>query len=265
MDSLDSLDSKKINELLGKSIFSGNIIIHQSLSSTNNTAKDLYLKGAAHGTIVMAEEQTAGRGRMERKWFSPPYKNILFSILLRPDMKAENVYALTLALAVSGIDAIKAICNLSAMIKWPNDIYSNNKKLAGILTEFSIRGKTPAYVVLGMGLNANWGPDESPDILFTPTSLIQETGAPVSRNRLMAVILKRFEYLYNDIINERMEEFIIRCNGLSLLTGKKVSVDTGDEIISGKAIGIDKDGGLFIEMQDGDKKKILNGDVSLRF
>jgi BirA family transcriptional regulator, biotin operon repressor / biotin---[acetyl-CoA-carboxylase] ligase len=262
---MDSLDSKKIKEHLGKSLFSDNLIIHQSHSSTNNNAKELYIKGAAHGTVVMAEEQTAGRGRMERKWFSPPYKNILVSILLRPDMKPENVYTLTLALAASSIDAIKAICNISAMIKWPNDIYLNNKKLAGILTEFSIRGNRPAYVILGMGMNVNWCPDEESGLLFKSTSLINEAGTPVSRNRLVAEILKRFECLYNDIVNERMEEFIIRCNSLSLLTGKMVSVDTGDEIISGKAVGIDKDGGLFIETGSEKTLKILNGDVSVKF
>jgi BirA family transcriptional regulator, biotin operon repressor / biotin---[acetyl-CoA-carboxylase] ligase len=262
---MDSLDSQKIKEYLGKSLFSDKIIIHSSLSSTNNSAKELYTKGAAHGTVIMAEEQTAGRGRMERKWFSPPCKNILISLLLKPDMKPENVYDLTLALAVSGIEAIKDSCNLFAMIKWPNDIYLNNKKLAGILTEFSIRGERPAYVILGMGMNVNWCPDEESGLLFASTSLINETGVPVSRNRLVAEILKRFECLYNDILNERMEEFIIRCNGLSFLTGKMVSVDTGDEIISGKAVGIDKDGGLFIETGSEKTIKILNGDVSVKF
>jgi BirA family transcriptional regulator, biotin operon repressor / biotin---[acetyl-CoA-carboxylase] ligase len=262
---MERLNSQKIKEYLGKSLFSDKIIIHSSLPSTNNSAKELYTKGAAHGTVIMAEEQTAGRGRMERKWFSLPCKNILISLLLKPDMKPENVYTLTLALAVSGIEAIKNICNLSAMIKWPNDIYLNNKKLAGILTEFSIRGERPAYVILGMGMNVNWCPDEESGLLFKSTSLINETGVPVSRNRLLAEILKRFECLYNDIVNERMEEFIIRCNSLSLLTGKMVSVDTGEGLISGKAIGIDHDGGLFVEEQNGSIKKILNGDVSIRF
>jgi BirA family transcriptional regulator, biotin operon repressor / biotin---[acetyl-CoA-carboxylase] ligase len=262
---MEYLDAAIIKEHLTGSLFSNNILIYKSLASTNNTAKELYLQGAAHGTVVMAEEQIAGRGRMDRKWVSPPYKNILFSILLRPDIKAENVYALTLTLAVSGIEAIKAICNLSAMIKWPNDIYLNNKKLAGILTEFSIRGKKPAYVILGMGMNVNWSPDEETGMLFKSTSLIKENRREVSRNRLMAEILKRFEWLYNDIVDDKMEEFSERCNSLSILTGKMVSVDTGEGLISGKAIGIDKDGGLFIEMQDGNIKKILNGDVSLRF
>jgi BirA family transcriptional regulator, biotin operon repressor / biotin---[acetyl-CoA-carboxylase] ligase len=261
---MDRLDQEKIKALLGKSVFAENITIFKSLPSTNTTAKELYTQGAAHGTIVITEEQTAGRGRMDRKWFSPPYKNILVSLLLKPDMKPENVYTLTLALAVSGIEAIKDTCNLSAMIKWPNDIYLNNKKLAGILTEFSIRGHMPAYVILGMGMNVNWQPEDGTGILFPSTSLIKETGGEVCRNRLMAEILKKFECLYNDIVNERLEEFSKRCNRLSLLTGRIVSVDTGEELISGKVLGIDKDGGLFIEIKDGDIRKILNGDVSLR-
>jgi BirA family biotin operon repressor/biotin-[acetyl-CoA-carboxylase] ligase len=262
---MDNLDQEKIKTLLGNSFFKENIIIYNSLPSTNTRAKELYSQGAPHGTIVLAEEQTAGRGRMERWWFSPPCKNILVSLLLRPDIKSENIYALTLALAVSSIDAIKEICNLSAMIKWPNDIYLNRKKLAGILTEFSIRGSKPAYVILGMGMNVNWCPDEEAGMLFTSTSLINETGAPVSRNCLIAEILKRFDHIYNEIIGERMDEFSRRCNSLSLLTGNMVSVDTGDGIISGKVIGLDNDGGLILKTEDGKVKKILNGDVSIRF
>jgi BirA family biotin operon repressor/biotin-[acetyl-CoA-carboxylase] ligase len=262
---MDNLDRENIKAILGKSVFKENIVIHNSLPSTNTTAKELYTQGAAHGTVVLAEEQTAGRGRMDRKWFSPPCKNILISILLMPDIMAENVYALTLALAVSSIDSINEVCGCSAMIKWPNDIYLNRNKLAGILTEFSIRGNKPAYVILGMGMNVNWCPDEESGMLFNSTSLMKETGGQISRNRLIAEILKRFDHIYNDITGERMDEFSRRCNSLSLLTGKMVSVDTGDEVTSGKVIGLDKDGGLILETEDGKVKKILNGDVSIRF
>ena len=262
---MEYLNADKIKDVLGRSIFSKNIIIHNSLTSTNSTAKELYKKGACDGTVVLAEEQTAGRGRMERQWLSPSNKNILVSILLKPEIKVEHIYSLTLALAVSGIDAVKKISGLSAMIKWPNDIYLNKKKLAGILTEFSVRGKTPAYVILGMGMNVNWNPENEKNILFSSTSVYNETGKETSRNRLMAEVLKNFEIFYNDIKSEKMEEFNSRCNSLSLLTGTIVSVDTGDEIIKGRAVGIDRDGGLILEDEDGNIKKILNGDVSIRF
>ena len=262
---MEPLDIKKIKNLLEESLFSKNILIYQSLSSTNTTAKDLYGKGAGDGTVILAEEQTAGKGRMDRQWLSPSGRNILVSILLTPDMKVENIYSLTLALAIAAIDAIKEINGLSAMIKWPNDIYSKDKKLAGILTEFKVRGNNPAYVILGMGLNVNWNPEKERNILFPSTSILNETGQVTSRNRLIAGILKNLEILYNDILNEKTEEFYKRCNSLSLLTGKEVSVDTGEKRERGIAVGIDRDGGLILKSRDGDIKKILNGDVSITF
>ncbi|MGD9160086.1 MAG: biotin--[acetyl-CoA-carboxylase] ligase [Desulfobacteraceae bacterium] len=262
---MEPLSSDIINNFLGNSLFSNNITVHHCLESTNNTAKELYDQGAGDGTVILAEEQTAGRGRMERQWLSPAYKNILVSILLKPEMKVENIYSLTLALAVAGIDAIKSVNGLSGSIKWPNDIYLNNKKLAGILTEFRARGKSPDYVILGMGLNVNWNPEKEKNILFPSTSIYNETGNVTSRNQLVAEILRTFETLYDDIVNERLEEFNNRCNQLSLLTGKDVSVDTGEEKIGGKVLGIDKDGGLLLEGKYGNIKKILNGDVSISF
>ena len=150
-DYMDRLNAEKIKGLLeGAQLFT-DIIIYESLESTNTTAKELYTQGACGGTVVMTEEQTAGRGRMDRQWLSPACKNLLFSILLIPDIKVENIYSLTLALAVAGIDAIKKISGLSSMIKWPNDIYLNNKKLAGILTEFKVRGKKSGLCYSGYG------------------------------------------------------------------------------------------------------------------
>ena len=262
---MDILNAETIKSFLGNSIFSNNITVHSSLESTNNTAKELYNQGAGNGTVIIAEEQTAGRGRMDRKWLSPAYKNILISFLLKPEMKVENTYSLTLALAVAGIDAIKNISGLSCRIKWPNDIYLNDKKLAGILTEFKARGKSPDYVILGMGLNVNWSPEKEIKILFPSTSIYNETGKITSRNQLITEIIKNFETFYNNIVNERMEELYNRCNILSLLTGKDVSIDTGEEKIRGTALGIDKDGGLILKNLYGNVIKILNGDVSISF
>ena len=262
---MDNLNTEEIKALLENSVFSKNIILHQSIPSTNNIARELYMQGAGDGTVILAEEQTAGRGRMDRKWLSPAYKNILISILLKPAMKVEKIYTLTLALAIAGIDAINDLKGLLPMIKWPNDIYLNNKKLAGILTEFRVRGNEPDYVILGMGLNVNWNPENEKGILFPSTSILKETGNVTSRNELIAEILRRFEKIYTEILNENLEEFYYRVNRLSLLTGREISVDTGSEKIRGRAIGIDKEGALILEGQDGNVKKILNGDVSINF
>ncbi len=262
---MECLDTAKLTTLLEKSMFSRNIRIYKSLPSTNNTAKELYMQGAGDGTVILAEEQTAGRGRMDRKWLSPAYKNIIISILLKPKIKVEKIYTLTLALAIAGIDAIKGLNGLSPMIKWPNDIYLNNKKLAGILTEFRVRRNEPAYVILGMGLNVNWNPEKESGILFPSTSIFNETGRVTSRNELIARILRNFEDIYIDILNENLDEFYYRVNRLSILTHREVSVDTGCEKIKGKVLGIDKEGALILEGPDGNVKKILNGDVSINF
>ncbi len=256
------LDAKKIKSLLAESLFSNSIIIHDSLESTNSTAKELYKQGACDGTAVLAEEQTAGRGRMDRKWISPSGKNILLSLLLKPSIQVEKIYTLTLALAVAVIDAVRIVSGLSAMIKWPNDVYLNRKKIGGILTEFRIKGSKPEYVILGLGLNVNWCPDN--EILFPSTSLNREFGEELSRNELLAHILLNFDSLYNRILNNDIKDFHERCNDISLVTGNDVSINVQGEIIHGRAIGIDTEGALLIKGADGEIKKVLNGDVSLR-
>lgn len=256
------LNIEKIMEDLNSSLFSKNIIIHQSLPSTNNTAKELYKQGACEGTVILAEEQTAGRGRMDRPWVSPSGKNILLSLLLKPSIQTEKIFTLTLALAVAVTEAVKTMTKLPAMIKWPNDIYMNRKKLGGILTEFRIKGSAVEYVILGLGLNVNWCPDN--EILFPSTCLRKEFGEELSRNELIAYILLKYNSLYNKILNNDVEDFHKQCNELSLVTGNYVSINAPGERVQGKALGIDVDGALLVKGVDGEIKKVLNGDVSLR-
>lgn len=261
---MEHLNAEKIKTLLDDSRFSKNIIIHKNISSTNNHAKELACKGGEEGTVILAEEQTAGRGRMDRLWLSPPCKNILVSLLLKPSIHIERIFSLTLALALSITEAIKKMTGLSAMIKWPNDIYMNNKKLGGILTEFRIKGSEPEYVILGLGLNVNWCPEKEMDILFPSTSILNEYGEELSRNDLIALILSGFEKIYIEILKGNVEKFNKRCNELSMVSGKDISVATQGEIIKGRALGIDEDGALLVRGQDGVVQKVLNGDASLR-
>jgi BirA family transcriptional regulator, biotin operon repressor / biotin---[acetyl-CoA-carboxylase] ligase len=259
---MDTLNAEKIKSLLENTLFSKNIRIYDKLESTNNTAKELYKKGAIDGTVILAEEQTAGRGRMDRVWVSPSGKNILLSLLLKPPIQVEKIYSLTLALAVGVAEAVKKVTGLSGMIKWPNDIYLNRKKLGGILTEFRLKGPSIEYVILGLGLNVNWYPDK--EILFPSTSLSKESGTEISRNEVLAHLLLKYSDLYNKILTNDVEDFQVQCNELSLITGSNVSIDAQGEIIQGKAIGIDVDGALLVEGSDGEIQKVLNGDVSLR-
>lgn len=259
---MKDFDADKIETFIGKSIFSGNIEIHKSLKSTSNTAKEMYETGAPHGTVILAEEQSAGRGRMDRIWVSPSGKNILVSILLKPEILIQKIYTLTLALALSVTENVKKMTGLKAMIKWPNDIYLKGKKIGGILTEFGVKGQDVKYVILGLGLNVNWYPEK--ESLFSSTSLKKEYGRELSRNELIAGILLNYEKLYGNIISEKTGDFLDRINRLSLVTGRDVTINAQGEMIRGKAEGIDVDGALLIRKPDGKIRKILNGDVSLR-
>jgi BirA family biotin operon repressor/biotin-[acetyl-CoA-carboxylase] ligase len=259
------LDQEIIIKGLGRSVFSGNLIFHKKIHSTNTLAKELALKGAPHGTLVLAEEQTAGKGRLDRKWLSRGHENLLFTLLLRPTLNADNIFPLTMILAVSAIDSIKEMTGLNTLIKWPNDLYINRKKLAGILTEFSIKDGCVEYVIIGLGINVNWVPGEGDGILYPATSLLAESGKRVSRNELLTGILKRFEISYENMLTGEIEELHSRWNKLSLVIGREVEIISFDEVIKGKAIAIDREGALILENSMGDEIRVLSGDVSLRF
>ncbi len=251
---------------LERSLFAANLVFRKSLDSTNSLAKDLAEKGAPEGTVVLAEEQRAGKGRMGRRWFSPGYRNLLFSILLRPNLHPEQIFVLTMILALAAIEAVKERTGLSPMIKWPNDLYVARKKLAGILTEFSLKEGAVEYVVLGLGLNVNWNPDEGEKEISRPgTSILAETGIETSRNDLLIELLRLFEDYYLKVLSGRIDDVYKKWNELSLILGREVEIESPKEKIQGKALRIDHHGALIIQDHTGKEKKILSGDVSLRF
>ena len=259
------LDPGVIKEILGGSLFSSNIVFYEKIDSTNTHAKDLASKSAPEGTIVLAEEQTAGRGRMKRRWLSHGYKNLLVSILLRPFLSVDRIFILTMILAIAVIDGMKKSHGLDAMIKWPNDLYIGRKKIGGILSEFSVREKGIEYVILGLGLNVNWKPEEQEGLLYPATSVYAESGIEVSRNELLAQILKQFEVYYREALSGRDEDLYKRWNEYSLIVGKEVDIESKGEKVQGTALRIDRQGALIIRRPDGAEQRILSGDVSLRF
>jgi BirA family biotin operon repressor/biotin-[acetyl-CoA-carboxylase] ligase len=260
----DRLNPDIITGILGGSIFSKNMIFRQSLTSTNVLAKDLALKGATEGTIVLAEEQTAGKGRMERRWLSPAHKNLLFSVLLRPNLPVDKVFTLTMILGLAIIGEIKAKNGLDVMIKWPNDLCINQKKVGGILTEFSTRDKRLEYVILGLGLNVNWKPEESDGLIYPATSILAESGRMISRDILFSGILKRFEGYYQELLSGKEEGLYKEWLSLSAVIGRDVEIISQDKVITGKVLKIDRQGALILKDDQGEEKRILSGDVSLR-
>lgn len=214
--------------------------------------------------MVVADEQTTGRGRRGRTWASPKGSNLLVSILLRPPLEPEQVFVLTMVLGLVTARVLQERTGLSALIKWPNDVYLRGKKLAGILTEFSTRGKTLEYVILGMGLNVNWHPPQEEGIRQPATSLLAETGKGFSGNELLEEILSGLQASYRKVLQGEIEGFYRKWNDLSLILGRQVTLESDSEVLEGKAVRIDEQGALILEERDGSTRRIFCGDVSLR-
>lgn len=250
-------------ETLGRSIFTRNLIYYESAVSTNTLAKQLAQKGASEGTLILTEYQTAGRGRMGRKWLSQRYSNLLFSILLRPSLPPHEIFVLTMILALAAMDGTNESSGLQVTIKWPNDLYAGHKKLGGILTEISTKGKKVGYVVLGLGLNVNWNPEKEQDLLYPSTSILAETGLVTSREQLLISILKRFEDYYLDILKGEIEDYHRRWNEYSMIRGRAVEIASEGEKARGIVLLIDRDGALLIRDEEGKERKVFSGDLTI--
>jgi BirA family biotin operon repressor/biotin-[acetyl-CoA-carboxylase] ligase len=263
MTNMDSLHPHTILDKLGSSLFAQNIIFQRSLDSTNTVAKELAAKGAPEGTLVLAEEQRAGRGRMGRRWVSPGYVNLLFSLLLRPKIHKDQVFVTTMILALATIEAIRSRTGLTSTIKWPNDLFVAGKKLGGILTEFSMSHEDIDYVVLGLGLNVNWSPDQTEEVSNPATSILAETGSQISRNDLLVSILMTFEIYYRQVLLGHIDDFYRTWNEASMIIGRNVEIVSPEEKTHGKALRIDRNGALVIQDNAGKERKIISGEVSV--
>jgi BirA family biotin operon repressor/biotin-[acetyl-CoA-carboxylase] ligase len=263
MKDTDSLDPKAIISKLGASLFAQNLVFHRSLDSTNTLAKELAAQGAPEGTLVLAEEQSAGRGRMGRHWVSPGYANLLFSLLLRPRIHKDQVFVTTMILALATIKAVKSRTGLTSAIKWPNDIFVRGKKLGGILTEFSLRQEEIDYVVVGLGLNVNWSPHRTEEASRLATSILAETGSRISRNDLLVTLLRIFEPYYGEVLSGQIDDFYKTWNEASMIIGRNVEIVTPVEKTHGRALRIDRSGALIIEDDTGKEQRIISGEVSV--
>ena len=246
------------------SIFAGNIIYYKTIESTNLIAKKMAMDGAVEGTIVIADEQTMGRGRLNREWISPPNKNILFSIIFRPQILLAQLFSLTMLTSLSVVKAIAKTTGLKALIKWPNDIYIDRLKSGGILTEFNGEQDRINFVVVGTGLNVNFDPSLSDKIQNGATSLSKELGKKISRVKLLRAILKEIEKYYHLIQIGKRYQIHKEWNSYSLVTGKPVRITSFNSTEDGVAESVDADGCLIFRDLNGKRKKIVCGDVSLR-
>jgi BirA family biotin operon repressor/biotin-[acetyl-CoA-carboxylase] ligase len=229
------------------------------LSSTMDLAMQLGINAAANGTLVLAESQIKGRGRLGRDWFSPKYKGIYLSLILRPKILPAACPILTLMSAVSVCEAVKAIIDLDVQIKWPNDVLIHDKKVAGILTEMNAEVDKVNFVVIGIGLNVN---NDKKSLITQATSLKQEYGQEISRVVILQELLRRLENNYFLLEEKGAQEIINKWRNFTLTLGTRVKVDYQNKHIEGQAVDIDMDGALLIRKDSGFIQKVSSGDVT---
>lgn len=259
----DLLNEMRIREYLQTKWLAKKIIYLPVTDSTNTQAKKMGEEGAEHGTLVVTQCQTAGRGRRGRSWESPE-GNVYFTFLLRPEVEISRASMITLVAALAVAKAVDDVTGLDSKIKWPNDVVANGKKLCGILTESSSDLEYINYAVVGIGINVNQTafPEE---IAETASSLLLETGHAVDRGQLLGVFLNRFEQYYETFIQtEDMSGLRDVYNEKLVNCGREVKIIEKDRERVLKALGIDNDGGLVVENSEGERESIISGEVSVR-
>lgn len=261
----DALLSGEISHGLGTKIIGQQIICHEEIGSTNNEAKRLAREGAAEGTVVVAESQTGGKGRLERQFFSPKGKGIWFSVILRPKFLPQEAPKCTLMAAVAVARAMEEF-GLQPGIKWPNDLLFDNKKLVGILTEMSAEMDGINYIVIGTGINVNIDMSDFPeDIRDVATSLSIMKGEPLPRVKFFQAVLRALDDLYSQVQANGFAPVLDEWRKYSITLGQEVRVIgvRDGEVYTGKAVDIDEDGALLVETAKG-RQRVLAGDVSIR-
>jgi len=238
---------------------------HDEIGSTNVEAKALALKGAPEGTVIIAESQAAGRGRLGRQWLSPAGKGLLFSVILRPDLSLSHAHLLTIVTAIASAEAIeKHLCAQPVAIKWPNDLYIENRKVGGILMEVAGEQDEVDWVVLGMGINVNTDYSELPVALRrTATSLKLAGDKTLDRSDLLATLLLTLETHYKRVLREGFDAALTAFRKRDYLLTRRVSVETRQGPVTGAAAGIDDRGALLVEMGSRHIRSFHSGDVTL--
>jgi BirA family transcriptional regulator, biotin operon repressor / biotin---[acetyl-CoA-carboxylase] ligase len=251
------LKTELLKPILTTEIFGKEIEQYGHVSSTNDIAREAGERGAAEGTLIIAQSQEQGRGRHRRQWFSPA-GGLWFSLVLRPDTK--NLQSLPLIMGASLSRVIEEFTGLNALFQWPNDVFIDNKKIGGILLESRFSGEKPVYIIAGFGINVNFSVTELGESLAAiTTSLQDELGKPISLNRLLSAILARLEADYIDFLKNGPAVLIEKYKNRCLTIGRRVRVaeKTGGEF-SGKAVDLTSDGGLEVALDDGNSKTLYD-------
>lgn len=259
----DLLTSTEIGCGLKTRFLGKSVLAYRSVKSTNDIALGLAEDGQTEGTLITAEQQTAGRGRFGRDWKSPPQTGIYMSLILRPNFPPDQAPALSLVAALAVAESIEQHCPGQVAVKWPNDVLIDRKKVAGILTELATDNSKIKHVVVGIGINVNQTNEDFPsDLRHKATSIRIALKEKIDRVALIQSILERFEPAYLEYQETRLQSMLTRLRAYSSLIGKKVKLDQGGEIIEAEALDIAPDGGLIVRGKAG-TVTVHAGEVSI--
>jgi len=261
----DSLIPSEIKWKLKTKVFGREVISYRKVDSTNDAAYELAEKGIKEGTVVLAEEQGRGKGRHGRSWQSPPKGGIYMSCVLRPEMAPNEIARITLLAAVAAAKSIRKATGLGAVIKWPNDILVNGKKVCGILTEMKAEQDSVDFIILGIGINVNTPVRSLPK---GATSLKEEARAAgrktdLSRVEIVKRILEALEAEYRTLKEEGFKPIIEEWRRLSAMLGSRIRVALQNRALEGQAHDIDPDGSLIVRLDSGVMEKVSSGDVEM--
>jgi BirA family biotin operon repressor/biotin-[acetyl-CoA-carboxylase] ligase len=259
----DRLGPLELRPLLATHDLGQTLHAFEELPSTNDRARELAEEGAEHGEVVIAEAQTAGRGRRGRTWISVPRRNVYLSVILRPELPPARAPELTLVGAIAVCDALRD-AGVDAGIKWPNDVLAGGRKIAGILTELAAEPDRVQWVVVGIGVNVNARAEDFPEELRgEATSVLLERGEPAPRALFAAALLSRLEALVDQHAEEGFAPIRAAWKERSVTLGREVLVRADGRDVTGVAEDVDEAGALLVRTPAGALERILAGDVAL--
>jgi BirA family biotin operon repressor/biotin-[acetyl-CoA-carboxylase] ligase len=258
------LSEAEIQSSLETKSFGHTVHYEETVTSTQEIAHQLAAKGADEGTLVVADEQTGGRGRLGRPWHSPKGTGISASLILRPNIPPQAAPQLTLLTAVGVVKGIQEACGLDCEIKWPNDILVGGRKLVGILTELVADPDRIHSVIVGMGMNVNTKRTDFPaELREKATSICVETGKEIDRAELLQRILEQTEILYQDYLQEGFRFVKLLWESRAASLGNVIRARTLQGTLVGRAMGLSDDGFLILEDASGKRHEISSADIEL--
>ncbi|MHB1420006.1 MAG: biotin--[acetyl-CoA-carboxylase] ligase [Bacillota bacterium] len=261
----DLLHPWEIRRGLDTRVFGSKIIYFKQVSSTNDAAREEAEAGSPEGTVVIAEAQEKGRGRLGRSWVSSYGKGLWVSMIIRPEISPARAARLTMLAAVAVAIAVQETTGLMAGIKWPNDILIGTRKVCGILTEMKAETDTVHYIIMGIGINVNQEEKDFPsEIGGVATSLSLCTGNIVPRVKLLQCVLRNLESTYEEFKKSGFQPILERWKELNITLGQQVTVTTFQDSFTGTAVDVLEDGALVVQGDDGIKRVFQSGDVSVR-